>query len=125
MKCFREIPASSNNSRLLEVSHKTSCNSKQAKCNHSSKIFSICMSKPKKFHRTPDETTGKRSVETNLNIKKEIKENFYSATIFAELFNQRLLTLHLLLKVQPHRSLKNVSKFLIIVMTQCLPFQPI
>ena len=84
--------------------------------------FSNCMEKPKKFYGTHNETTGKRSVKKNPIIINENKNTMNSPTVNADTFRKKLLTLQLMLKVQPHRSSKNVLKFLII-MIECIKFE--
>ena len=72
---------------------------------------------------TPIEMKGKRSVKLNLNVNQENKHTINSRIIFADMFNKKLLTLQLVLEIQPHKSLKNVLKKLMILMTKCSPSQ--
>ena len=66
--------------------------------------------------------TGKRSVKKNPIVINENKNTMNSPTVNADTFRKNLLTLQLMLKVQPHRRSKNVLKFLII-MIECIKLE--
>ena len=77
--------------RHLQTSQKTSYTVKEAKCNHFSNVFFICMNRSTKIYRTLKEMTGKRSVRTNQNINNEKKDNIKPPTIIADMFNKKFV----------------------------------
>ena len=66
------------------------------------------MNKPKNFHWTPNQMTGKRSVKPNLSNNKENKGPLNSPTVFTDIFNNKFYNFATTAEVQPYWSLNNI-----------------
>ena len=116
LKPFGRTSSASNKTRLQS----TTFTDKEAKCNHFPNVFLISMNKPKKIYETLNEVTGKRSVKTNQKNNIGIKDTIKACKVIG--WTRNLLTVQLLLNVQAQLRFENVIKFLMKVMTICLPF---